>query len=237
MNDDTATHPADDLQARRVDEFRDNPNARAFADLRTDLRGSGRGDLLVELCSFWAARETNPKAAAEAWSEAGEVLFVMGLMDPAVDRLHRALELDPVNDRAVDRLVDVLLQRGDVAAAVEPIEAELVELARHADPRPRKGDPVVARRAAQHRRAAKLWNDYLGRVDRALQHWQQAWRLEPQKTDALEEARNLYASLGDEGMVGKLFRAELDVLGGSGAAERRAYIHYQLGRIAMRPSW
>lgn len=234
MNDDTATHPSDDLQARRVDEFRENPNAPAFAELRNDLRGSGRGDLLVELCSFWAARETNAKLAAEAWSEAGEVLFVMGLLEPAMDRLQRALELDPVNDRAVDRLVDVLLQRDDVAAAVEPIEAELAELGKRADPRPKKGDPLVARRAAQHRRAAKLWNDYLGRVDRALQHWQQAWRLEPQKTDALEEARNLYASLGDEGMVGKLYRAELDVLGSGGSAERRAYIHYQLGRIAVR---
>lgn len=234
MNDDTVTHTAHDLQARRVDEFRDQPTAQAFAALRDDLRGSGRGDLLVELCSFWAAREANPKQAAEAWSEAGEVLFVMGLMDPARDRLQRALELDPVNDRAVDRLVDVLLQRNDVAAAVEPIEAELAELGKRGDARPKKGDPVVARRAAQHRRAAKLWNESLGRVDRALQHWQQAWRLEPQRTDALEEARNLYASLGDEGMVAKLFRAELDVLGSAGSAERRAYIHYQLGRIAMR---
>jgi tetratricopeptide (TPR) repeat protein len=235
MNDDTVTHSADDLQARRVDEFRDNPSAAAYAELRADLRNQGRGDLLVELCSFWAAREPNPKQAAEAWSEAGEVLFVMGMMDPALDRLRRALELDPVNDRAVDRLVDTLLARDDVAAAVEPIEAELGELARRAgDARPKKGDPIVARRAAQHRRAAKLWNDYLGRVDRALQHWQQAWRLEPQRTDALEEARNLYASLGDDGMVGKLYKAELDVLGGSGSAERRACIHYELGRIAMR---
>lgn len=235
MNDDTVTHSADDLQARRVDEFRDNPSSAAFAELRSELRSHGRGDLLVELCSFWAAREPNPKQAAEAWSEAGEVLFVMGMVDPALDRLQRALALDPVNDRAVDRLVDALVARGDAAAAVEPVEAELAELGRRAgDARPKKGDPVVARRAAQHRRAAQLWQDSLGRVDRALQHWQQAWRLEPLRTDALEEARNLYASLGDESMVGKLYKAELDVLGSGGSSERRAYIHYELGRIAMR---
>jgi tetratricopeptide (TPR) repeat protein len=235
MNDDTVTHSADDLEARRVDEFRESPSAAAFAELRAELRAGGRGDLLVELCSFWAAREGNPKLAADAWSEAGEVAFVLGMPEPAIDRLQRALELDAANERAVDRLVDALLQRDDVAAAVEPIEAELAELGRRAgEGRPRKGDPVVARRAAQHRRAAKLWNDYLGRVDRALQHWQQAWRLEPQRTDALEEARNLYASLGDEAMVGKLYKAELDVLGSGGPAERRAYLHYELGRIAMR---
>ncbi len=235
MNDDTVSHSADDLQARRVDEFRDHPSSAAFAELRAELRRHGRGDLLIELCSFWAAREPDPKAAAEAWSEAGEVLFVMGMVDPALDRLQRALALDPVNDRAVDRLVDALVARGDAAAAVEPVEAELAELGRRAgDARPKKGDPIVARRAAQHRRAAQLWQDSLGRVDRALQHWQQAWRLEPLRTDALEEARNLYASLGDEGMVGKLYKAELDVLGSGGSAERRAYIHYELGRIAMR---
>jgi hypothetical protein len=68
-------------------------------------------------------------------------------------------------------------------------------------------------RSSHHRRAAVLWNEYLGRVDRALWHYQQAWKLEPQKTDSLEAARNLYASLGDDAMVGKLYMAELEVLG------------------------
>ncbi|MEZ4360851.1 MAG: hypothetical protein R3B48_11780 [Kofleriaceae bacterium] len=234
MNEDTVTQSADDLLAHRVREFREKPVVAAFLELRGELRRSGRGDLLAELCSFWAARDPNPRSAAEAWSEAGEVLYVMGLLEPAVEHLRRALELDPVNERAVDRLVDGLLQLGDVAAAVEPIEAELDELGAKADGRPRKGDPVVRRRSEQHRRAAKLWNDYLGRVDRALWHWQQAWRLEPHRLDALEEARNLYASLGDEAMVVKLFRAELDVLGTSGAHERRGAIAFELGRAAMR---
>src|SRR5690606_13104924 len=93
---------------------------------------------------------------------------------------------------------------------------------------------IVARRAAHHRRAAQLWNEFLGRVDRALWHYQQAWKLEPQRTDSLEAARSLYASLGDDAMVGKLYMAELEVLGQRGNEARRAQIRLELGRLALR---
>src|SRR3569623_845374 len=89
-------------------------------------------------------------------------------------------------------------------------------------------------RAAQHRRAAVLWNDHLGRVDRALWHWQQAWKLEPQRTEALEAARELYRSLGDDAMVAKLYQAELEVLGKDGRAAKQARIRLELGRLALR---
>src|SRR5258706_11486062 len=99
-----------------------------------------------------------------------------------------------------------------------------------------RGRPeVVQRRAAQHGRAAELWNEHFGRVDRALWHLQQAWKLEPHRTEALEAARDLYRSLGDDAMVTKLYLAELEVLGkGDGAHERRARIRLELGRIALR---
>ena len=56
-------------------------------------------------------------------------------------------------------------------------------------PMPKRKPELLARRAAHHRRAAALWNDHLGRVDRALWHYQQAWKLEPQRTESLEAAR------------------------------------------------
>ncbi len=234
MKDDPATTVAEDPLVQRVGAFRNQPDHAGFVALRGELRALGHGELLAELCSFWAARDPDPKTAAEAWSEAGEVLYVMGLIEPAIDRLRRAIELDPLAERAVDRLVEALSGRGDPASAVEVIEQELADRSPRAESRPKKGDPLVVRRSEQHRRAAKLWNDSLGRVDRALWHWQQAWRLEPHRTDALEEARNLYSSLGDDAMVAKLYRAELEVLGAGGSAERRARLHYELGKTAMR---
>src|SRR6185503_589663 len=101
----------------------------------------------------------------------------------------------------------------------------------------RRKSEVIARRAAQHRRAAELWNEHLGRVDRALWHFQQAWKLEPHRAEALEAARELYHSLGDDAMVAKLFQAELDVLGNDKsppATARKAYIRLELGKLALR---
>ncbi|MBA3455993.1 MAG: tetratricopeptide repeat protein, partial [Deltaproteobacteria bacterium] len=94
---------------------------------------------------------------------------------------------------------------------------------------------VTLRRASHHRRAAQLWNDHLGRVDRALWHWQQAWKLEPQRTEALEAARQLYVSLGDEAMVAKLYQAELEVLGNhKDSTGRRSMVRFELGKLALR---
>ena len=241
MSDDTTPHlpidpdaDADALEARLA-EFRQSPEARGFATLRAELRDAGRGELLAELCATWAPLERDPQRAADAWSEAGEAMVVLGEMATAIDYLRTALDLDPTNDRAVDRLLE-LVETEDPAAAVEIIEQQLTELAKRTGSAAQKKE-TITRRAAQHRRAAELWNDHLGRVDRALAHYQQAWKLEPQRTEALDAARQLYISLGDEAMVAKLYQAELDVLPPGSKPEltaRRAQIRYQLGKIAQR---
>ena len=235
MSDETLqSHQIDPLEARLV-VFRQHPEPKGFAALRQELRQAGRGELLAELCATWAQHERDPVRAADAWSEAGEAMLVLGETATAIEYLRTAIDLDPVNDRAVDRLLEVV-EPTDPAHAVEIIELELGELAKPArsDASRRKAD-VMARRAAQHRRAAELWNDHLGRVDRALWHWQQAWKLEPQNTQALEEARRLYHSLGDDQMVAKLYQAELEVLGTAPASQaRRAQVRFELGTLALR---
>jgi tetratricopeptide (TPR) repeat protein len=228
--DDTLqTQTIDPLEARVV-VFRQQPDARGFAELRQELRDAGRGELLADVCATWAPHERDPIRAADAWSEAGEAMAVLGEAATAIEYLETVIELDPTNDAR--------------AIAAEIIEHELAELAQLHDPARRRGavdgrrkPEVVARRAAQHRRAAELWNEHLGRVDRALWHFQQAWKLEPHKTEALEAARELYHSLGDDAMVAKLFGAELDVLGNDKsppAVARKAYVRLELGKLALR---
>jgi tetratricopeptide (TPR) repeat protein len=240
--DDTLqTQIVDPLEARVV-VFRQQPDARGFAELRQELRDAGRGELLADVCATWAPHERDPIRAADAWSEAGEAMVVLGEAETAIEYLQHAIDLDPSNDRAIDRLLEIV-EPGDPAAAAEVIEHELTELAQLFDParkRPgldgRRKAEVVARRAAQHRRAAGLW-DQLGRVDRALWHYQQAWKLEPHRTEALEAARQLYHSLGDDAMIGKLFGAELEVIGNDrspAASARRAQIRLELGKLALR---
>jgi tetratricopeptide (TPR) repeat protein len=229
--EDTTPQPTIDPLEAKVVVFRQQPEARSYGQLRQELRDAGRGELLAELCATWAQHERDPVRAADAWSEAGEAMLVLGETATAIEYLRTSLELDPTNDRAADRLLEIV-EPTDPAAAVEIIETELTELARRDGARRRP--EVTARRAGHHRRAAVLWNDYLGRVDRALWHWQQAWKLEPTRTEALEAARALYQSLGDDAMVAKLYQAELEVLGNQGAPQRRAALRLALGQLAMR---
>jgi len=160
--------------------------------------------------------------------------------------LRTILDRDPADPKAAAAMVERLLAAGRVAEASDVLEAELAELARRAEAPPADEPGRRARRpsgaaksdlvhrAERHRLAARLADERLGRVDRALWHWQQAWRLEPQRTDALDAARRIYQSLGDEGMVGRLYQAELEVFGERGNAPRRAAIHLELGTIAFR---
>src|SRR5215475_10075627 len=129
MPDDTLpTHKIDPLEEKVV-SFRRQPEARGFAALRQELRDAGRGELLADVCIAWAQHERDPIRAADAWSEAGEAMVVEGELATAIEYLRTALELDPTNDRASDRLLEIV-EPDDPAAAVEILEHELAELAR-----------------------------------------------------------------------------------------------------------
>lgn len=225
-----ADQPAKQTDAleSKVAAFCQHPDANGFLALRHEVREAGRSELVARVCAAWAPRETDPILAAGAWSEAGEAMIVTGKTDDAIQYLRNALELDPTNDRAADRLLEIV-EPDDPALAVEILENELTELAkRDANTAPE----LTQRRAAHHWRAAMLWNDHLGRIDRALWHYQQAWRLDPHNTEPLEAARELYRSLGDDAMVSTLLKAELQVIGDDAPASRKAQIHLELGRVA-----
>ena len=54
-------------------------------------------------------------------------MIVLGEIETAIEYLRTSLELDPTNDRAADRLLEIV-EPNDPAAAVEIIEGELTEL-------------------------------------------------------------------------------------------------------------
>src|SRR3954468_6637102 len=160
MSDDTTqTHLVDPLEEKLV-SFRQQPEARGFTQLRHELREAGRGELLAELCATWAQHERDPVRSADAWSEAGEAMVVLGELATAIEYLRTALDLDPTNDRAADRLIEIV-EPTDPAAAGEIIELELTELAKKDGAGKGKKSEITQRRAAHHRKAALLWNDHL----------------------------------------------------------------------------
>lgn len=235
--DDTPTRPTP-IAAADLDGFRKDPrDGNRFATVRQALRAGGQGELLAEVCELRAPFEPNPGKAADLWAEAGEARAVLGHVAAAERDLRAACALDAAHELATARLVEHFLTTGRSAEAGDILEAELDELTRRADANPAKAKTDragLARRAARHRTAATLWDQQLGRVDRALAHWQAAWRLEPERTDALAAARALYASLGDDAMVAKLYRAELDVLGDKAPALGRAKLWLALAKVELR---
>jgi tetratricopeptide (TPR) repeat protein len=246
VSDDTTItnpQPTDALRAK-LEAFRQHPrDARLYRELRDALRQRGQHRLLAELSELHAPHERDPQHSAEVWAEAAHAWFATNAAGQAERALQRALSLDPGHERAAAELTELYLKQSRYAEAADLMEDELEELegrddelARRVTPEDDKERraPHIGRRAERHRALAQLFGERLSRVDRALHHWQKAWNLEPERTDALEAARSLYASLGDEKMVARLYEAELDVLGDSGPRKRRSELQLELGRIAAR---
>lgn len=231
----TAAPATNDLRARLA-AFRKNPSSREqHRELRELLHTAGRPGDVAEVDELRAPHEQDRQRAADLWSEAGTARLAQKQRELAARDFAQALRLDPAHAQAAPALTALLLDQGRHASAADVIEDELVELKARADKVPQKQQAeLAARRGELHRTLARLWHEKLGRVDRALHHWQQAWHLEPARTDALEEARAIYASLGDSKMVARLYQAELDMLGEHGPAPRRAEIELALGRISAR---
>jgi tetratricopeptide (TPR) repeat protein len=231
----TEKAPPDSFDSRVADFRKEAGDREAFVELRDELRRAGRGDLLAEICALHARVASTPAEQVEAWSEAGEANLVIGRPDAGRAALDRALAIDPANSRAAELLVRHHLEANRAAAAADVLEVEIAELdKRAAGVKGKAADALTERRADAHRRAAEIWGDKLGRLDRALAHWQQAWRLQPARIDALEAARAIYRSLGDDAMVAKLYQAELDVLGERGPVLERSRALVELGRLAKK---
>ncbi|MEM9490015.1 MAG: hypothetical protein AAGC55_12785, partial [Myxococcota bacterium] len=241
MNDDTtAITPAAPVPlSARLDAFRADPSDDdLYRALRDELREQRRPDVMAELGELRAPHEAETERRLEIWHEVAALWTDMGEPNRVEHALNQVLELDPADELAARTLVERYTAEARYAEAADILEDELHELKLRTtgddSARPATGEDTLERRANGHRALAQLWEDQLGRVDQALNHWQQAWHLEPKRTDALASARAIYASLGDDKMVARLYEAELEVLGNRGPAERRAELKLELGRIAAR---
>jgi tetratricopeptide (TPR) repeat protein len=224
-----------DLQARLAAFRREPSDGATHAELARILREAGRWRELAELHELYAPQERKPERAVGLWAEAGRIHLAAKQRERAEQDLGRALDLDPAHPDAAKAMVELLIASQRPAEAADVMEDELDALKERTEALPeRKRPEIIAHRGQRHRALAVLWGETLGRVDRALDHWQRAWHLEPARTDALEAARTIYASLGDDAMVARLYEAELEVLGEGGPADRRADIELALGKIVAR---
>jgi tetratricopeptide (TPR) repeat protein len=112
---------------------------------------------------------------------------------------------------------------GDLLGAVELYEqaAEKAETG-----------PAEARFHAQlHLELGKLYEQELGRLDRAVSSYQKAFKLDPDNPEAIEAGRRVYRALGDWVQVARLYEVELENLSDQA---QRADLLVQLGLIRAK---
>ncbi|MBT8493618.1 MAG: tetratricopeptide repeat protein [Deltaproteobacteria bacterium] len=237
MPDDQTT-PDVDSSSDPLAAFRSNPgDGNLFSELHKQLKSKGDLATLAELLQLRAAEEKEALRAGKHLAEAAEVLLELDDADGAEHAFRLALERDPAQTRAASHFCDFLIDRQRFAEAASVVEAEVEALTERAanKGKDKKGkEPFAARRAARHAVLAELWDKHLGRVERALHHWQQTFQLDPARTEALAAARAIYASLGNGGMVVRLYEAELEVLGEKGSKTSRAELLLELGRLQAK---
>ena len=229
--------PGDPLLAK-LETFEANPrDLKLLAELRGEARKANRKDILAPLFEARAPLEKERPRAIQMWWDAVEARLELGPPAKVEENLRGLLALDPGHEKGAALLATRLKDAGRLAELAHVLEAELevIEAAAIArDVANQTPSPdLTRRRVDRHRRLGRLWEGELGRVERALHHWQRAWQLEPDDPTALEAARSIYLSLGDEGMVVRLYELELEAVSTTRPG-RKAELLVALGQLRAR---
>ncbi|MDQ3032201.1 MAG: hypothetical protein M3Y87_07285 [Myxococcota bacterium] len=178
---------ADELIAR----LRRNPDdASAYAALRAHYQRTGDYPSLANLLEGWAGRTADPGAAAQAFFEAGEIVWgALGDRARSLRSYERALERNPSHGDAGLRLQAIYEESGDQRRLAELIERRAEALAQAgAEPRD------IA--ALQHR-LGEIWEHGFKRADKAIFHYRKAFELDPTLVPAIYAAREIYRQAGN----------------------------------------
>jgi tetratricopeptide (TPR) repeat protein len=220
--------------------FARNPgDAEAFAALRRQYKTHEDFVALARLLEarasylrFGARREPTgpsaakrPDAAAEPgvstlYLEAADARSKAGQPHESANDLVRAFHHDPRNHAVRDRAREALR-----ALELWPHYVEVLELALHADGPLDRGR---ATRATLHLEVARVWEQQLGRLDRATAHYRAANQLDPSQTEALEALGRLYRALGDWALVADVLRQQVER---TTDPLRRGQLNLEIGKV------
>jgi len=153
--------------------------------------------------------ETRDPAYASHWlSEAANVWSTtLGDAHRAARVLMQAIDRDPTQRTAADRLAQLYRDKGDVKALVALLERRAKALAPLAPQSPE----IRAELAAMHEELGRLWSDSLQQPKKALENFRRSIDLEPGSPYAIYGAREIYKSLGQWDDALQMYDAELSV--------------------------
>jgi urease accessory protein UreF len=151
--------------------------------------------------------ETRDPAYASHWlAEAANVWSTtLGDAHRAARVLMQAIERDPTQRTAADRLAQLYRDKGDVKALVALLERRAKALAPLATQNPE----IRGELAAMHEELGRLWNETLSQPKKALENFRRSVDLDPSSAYAIYGARELYKSLGQWDDVALMYDAEI----------------------------
>jgi hypothetical protein len=153
--------------------------------------------------------ETRDPSYASHWlSEAANVWSTtLGDAHRAARVLMQAIDRDPTQRMASDRLAQLYRDKGDVKALVALLERRGKALA----PLAPQSAEIRVELAAMHEELGRLWSDSLQQPKKALENFRRSIDLEPGSAYAIYGAREIYKSLGQWDDAVQMYEAELSV--------------------------
>src|SRR5215472_6610258 len=138
--------------------------------------------------------ETRDAAYASHWlSEAANVWSTtLGDAHRAARVLMQAIERDPTQRTAAERLAQLYREKGDVRALVALLERRAKALA----PLAAESEENRAELTAMHVELGRLWGESLQQPKKALDNYRRALELDPSDQYALYGAREIHKALG-----------------------------------------
>ncbi len=154
------------------------------------------------------AQTTDPAYASHWLSEAANVWSTtLGDAHRAARILMQAIDRDPTQPTAADRLAQLYRDKGDNKALVALLERRAKALS----PLAVRDSDVRATLTTMHEELGRLWGDSLQQPKKALDNFRRAIDLNPSSAFAIYGAREIYKSLGRWAEALSMYDAELSL--------------------------
>ncbi len=154
------------------------------------------------------AQTRDPAYASHWMSEAANVWSTtLGDAHRAARVLMQAIERDPTQATAADRLAQLYRDKGDSKALVALLERRAKALA----PLAPQSDEVRAELTGMHEELGRLWAETLQQPKKALDNYRRALELTPSSAYAMYGSREIYKSLGQWKDALATYEPELEI--------------------------
>jgi hypothetical protein len=154
------------------------------------------------------AQTRDPAYASHWMSEAANVWSTtLGDAHRAARVLMQAIDRDPTQASAADRLAQLYRDKGDSKALVALLERRAKALA----PLASQSDEVRTELTAMHEELGRLWSETLQQPKKALDNYRRALELTPSSAYAMYGSREIYKALGQWSDALSTYEPELAV--------------------------